>query len=212
MSKEKNKFYVVWIGAKPGVYPNWPECQKQINGYPGAKYKGFKTYPAAIEAFKSGPTNYWGKDYFESSLTKEQIGLIGKPINKSVAVDAAWNTATLEMEYQGVMIETGEVIFRKGPYKDATNNVGEFLAIVHALALLKKQNSSLPIYSDSRNAIGWVMNKAHRSNLKQTKKNKEVFDLLERADNWLNNNTYPNKILKWETKAWGENPADFGRK
>ncbi len=212
MGKEKNKYYVVWIGAKPGVYSTWGDCQKQINGYPGAKYKGFKTHPAAIEAYKNGPNDYWGKDVFESSLSNQQRELIGKPIKRSVAVDAAWNTFTLDMEYQGVMYETGEVIFRKGPYKDSTNNVGEFLAIVHALAYLQKKKSNLPIYSDSRNAIGWVKDKKHRSNLKMTEKNKDVFDLLRRAEKWLNENSYPNKILKWETKAWGENPADFGRK
>jgi ribonuclease HI len=86
------------------------------------------------------------------------------------------------------------------------------LAIVHALAFLQKHNSSLPIYSDSRNAINWVKNKKHRSNLIPTTKNRKVFDLLERAERWLANNTYTNRILKWETRAWGENPADFGRK
>jgi ribonuclease HI len=212
MGKEKNRYYVVWIGAKPGIYPDWAACQKQINGYPGAKYKGFKTHPLASEAYKNGPKEYWGKEVVGSNLTKEQKQIIGNPISNSVAVDAAWNTFTLEMEYQGIMVATGEQIFHEGPFKDATNNVGEFLAIVHALAFLKKNNSTLPIYSDSRNAIGWVINKRHKSNLKPTEKNKKVFELLNRAEQWLQSNSYPNKILKWETKAWGENPADFGRK
>jgi len=212
MGKEKNKYYVVWNGLKPGIYKSWNDCQKLINGYPGAKYKGFKRYENAIEAFKNGPNDYWGKDFFETSLSKEQLQKIGSPIKESVAVDAAWNTSTMEMEYQGVMTSTGEVIFCKGPFKDATNNIGEFLAIVHALAYLKSKNSDLPIYSDSRNAISWVTDKEHRSNLEITNHNKEIFILLERAVTWLKNNTYTNKILKWETKAWGENPADFGRK
>ena len=123
--KEKNKFYVVWEGVKPGIYSNWTECQKQILGFPGAKYKGFKTQQAALKAFEEGSEDYWGKDVFESTLTKEQLKLIGEPIKNSIAVDAAWNTDTLEMEYQGVKIDTGELFFKKGPYKDATNNVGE---------------------------------------------------------------------------------------
>src|SRR5689334_11448501 len=165
MGKEKNKYYVVWQGLSPGIYKSWDDCQKQINGFAGAKYKGFKTYEAAIEAFKKGPEDYWGKDFFETTLTKEQLEKIGSPIKKSLSVDAAWNVGTLEMEYQGVMTETGEILFHKGPFKNATNNVGEFLAIVHALAHLKKQKSALPIYSDSRNAINWVKDKQHRSNL-----------------------------------------------
>ncbi len=212
MGKEKNKFYVVWVGAKAGIYSSWPDCQKQINGFPGAKYKGFKTHEAALKAFKEGPANYWGKDSFETSLSREQMQIIGSPILNSVSVDAAWNTFTLDMEYQCVKTDTRELIFQKGPFKDATNNVGEFLAIVHALAHLKKINSSIPIYSDSRNAIKWVKEKGHKSKLEKTSQNQEVFDLLDRAVYWLKNNAYTNKVLKWETKAWGENPADFGRK
>jgi ribonuclease HI len=35
---------------------------------------------------------------------------------------------------------------------------------------------------------------------------------MERAEKWLLSNEFSNEILKWETKAWGEIPADFGRK
>ncbi|MCB0740523.1 MAG: ribonuclease H family protein [Chitinophagaceae bacterium] len=212
MGKEKNNYYVVWSGAKPGIYKSWNDCQKQINGYPNAKYKGFKRFENAKNAFEKGPDEYWGKKYFESSLSIEQLKIIGSPNKKSICVDAAWNTSTLEMEYQGVMTESGEVIFNEGPFQDGTQNIGEFLAIVHALSYLKKKGSDLIIYSDSRNAISWVKDKEHRSSLVPTSNNKKIFILLERAVKWLKTNTYPNKILKWETKAWGENPADFGRK
>jgi ribonuclease HI len=80
------------------------------------------------------------------------------------------------------------------------------------LAHLKKHNSTLPIYSDSRTAISWVKNKKANTKLEESAGNEEVFDLLERAVKWLQENTYPNKVLKWETDYWGENPADFGRK
>jgi ribonuclease HI len=213
MGKGKNKYFVVWKGFSPGIYETWQECQKQIQGYPNAKFKGFKTYEAAKQAYEDGHENYWGnKNFFESTLTKEELKRIGRPIANSISVDAGFSSSSIEMEYQGVKTDTKEVLFRKGPYRDATNNIGEFLAIVHALAYLKKQNSALPIYSDSRNAISWVKGKEHRSNLQMTENNKELFSLLERAVTWLKTNSYPNKILKWETRAWGENPADFGRK
>ena len=102
--------------------------------------------------------------------------------------------------------------FHKGPYPNATVNIGEFLALVHGLALLKQQNSDIPIYSDSRTAMSWVRRKKANTKLARTAKNKDVFDLIERAEYWLRNNTWKNPILKWETKAWGEIPADFGRK
>ncbi len=210
--KGKNNFYVVWVGNKPGIYKSWKECQVQINGYSNAKYKGFKTIEAANDAYKEGYKDYWGNDVIENTLTNKELELIGKPIDESISVDAAWNTSNGKVEYQGVKTKNREVLFKEGPFEDGTNNVGEFLAIVHALAFLKKQNSHLPIYSDSRNAINWVKNKKHRSNLIPSEKNKKIFDLLLRAEKWLADNSYTNKILKWETRAWGENPADFGRK
>jgi ribonuclease HI len=210
MEKKKNKYYVVWLGAKPGIYDNWEDCSKQINGYPNAKYKGFEIYMDAEKAFAEGWKKYWGENKKETS--GEQLILVGKPVKNSIIVDAAWNTSTLEVEYQGMHLQTKQFLFREGPFADGTNNVGEFLAIVHALAYCKKNNLDLPIYSDSRNAIEWVKNKHHRSKLIPTEKNKKLFELLVRAEKWLANNIYTNPILKWETRAWGENPADFGRK
>ncbi len=102
-------------------------------------------------------------------------------------------------------------IFHFGPMK-GTNNIGEFLAIVHGLALLKKKGFDMPIYSDSANAISWVRQKKCKTKLPRTPETEELFLLIERAEKWLQGNTYTTPILKWETKEWGEIPADFGRK
>jgi len=212
MGKEKNNYYVVWRGVKPGVYSSWKECQQYINGYPGAKYKGFKTQQLAQKAFNEGPENYWGKQVVESTLSDVELKRIGKPVMESVVVDAAHSSSTNQVEYKGIYLKTGEILFQKGPYFDGTNNIGEFLAIVHALAHLKKINSTIPVYSDSKFARGWVRDKVARTNAERRESNKVLFKLLDRAVKWLRENKYPNKVLKWETKAWGENPADFGRK
>jgi ribonuclease HI len=212
MSKNKKKFFVVWEGFNPGIYQTWKECQLQTDGFSKAKYKSFPTYELAKKALSEGPENYWGKDRFFSSLTDEELKLIGDPIKNSMTVDAGCQGIPGPMDYQGVDFFTGEVVFRKGPFLDSTQNIGEYLAIVHALAHMKKKGDNRPIYSDSRNAISWIKNKGHRTNLVPSELNKDSFELLRRADKWLKENTYSNKILKWETKAWGEIPADFGRK
>ena len=98
-----------------------------------------------------------------------------------------------------------------GPMK-GTNNIGEFLAIVHGLALLKKKGFDMPIYSDSANAISWVRQKKCKTKLPRNEETEELFTVIERAEKWLRENTYTTRILKWETKVWGEIPADFGRK
>ena len=147
------------------------------------------------------------------AIQTEDVAALGTPIQESIIVDAAWNSVQKDMEYQGILYKTNTRIFHMGPLANGTNNIGEFLAIVHALAYCKKHGMfSIPIYSDSRNAIGWVKAKKCKTNLEESAKTKHIFELIHRAEAWLNEYSYKNKILKWETEAWGENPADFGRK
>jgi len=208
---KKQKVYVVWQGKETGIFTDWKECEKQIKGVEGAQYKSFDTLQEAEEAINR---NYW--EYVKKGGSKPPLkkmpASVGQPIKNSIVVDAAWNTATGDMEYQGIYLPTRDRIFLQGPFADATNNIGEFLAIVHALAYLKKHNSDLPVYSDSRTAISWVKKKHANTKLELTPRNKPVFELLQRAEKWLAENSYKNPILKWETEYWGENPADFGRK
>ena len=211
---KKKKYYVVWEGKKRGVYTSWDTCKKQIEGFVGAKYKSFKTEELAKKAFKGNWEDFIGKDIFETTLSKEDLKKIGKPISNSIAVDGACDNKGVA-EYQGVFTDTKTLLFKQGPFQGGSNNLMEFLALVHGLAWLKKEKMTLPLYSDSRTAIGWVWKKKIKTTIKKTKKNKEIFDLVDRAILWLEKNPemISNKfILKWETKAWGEIPADFGRK
>lgn len=210
MAKEK-KYYVVWQGKQPGIYASWVDCKTQIDGFPDARYKSFPTELEAQTAFRGNAAKYlFAKPPGGGSGNPRRD--VGSPIRDSICVDAAWNTASGDMEYQGVYYKTGGLIFKQGPFRDGTNNIGEFLAIVHALGYCKKKGLLLPIYSDSRNAIGWVQKKKANTKLERTARNAELFDVLERAEQWLRDNSYRNPILKWETGTWGENPADFGRK
>ena len=208
----KQKYYVVWKGRETGVFNSWDECQEQIKGFHKAVYKSFKSKELAEEAFKCPSGDYIGKDFSKKVLTKEELAKIGEPILNSICVDGAWNTKTGVVEYKGVYTDTETVLFQEGPFEDGTNNIVEFLALVHALAYCKKHRMTLPIYSDSKIAISWVKAKQSRTNHARSEKNKKLFALIDRAVNWLQENTYENEILKWETKAWGEIPADFGRK
>ena len=211
----KSKFYVVWQGVEPGVYSTWEDCKRQISGYPEAKYKSFATLEQANEAYNS---SYWevvGRKKTEpkpsEALLDERSGST-PPIWESLAVDAACSGNPGALEYRGVYVPTGKEVFRAGPFEQGTNNIGEFLALVHGLALLKQKRLAMPIYSDSVNAILWVNAKKCKTKLEQTAKNRELFSMIERAEKWLRENAYNTSILKWDTKTWGEIPADFGRK
>ena len=213
MSKKKKKYYTVWKGHKTGVFETWDDCKAQITNFEGAQYKSFLTFEAAKKALKENYKDYIGKNKsFKSELTEVQLKKIGQPNYNSISVDAASSGNPGKMEYRGVDTKTKKQLFIQGPFEEGTNNIGEFLAIVHGLALLKKNNSDRIIYTDSKTAISWVKNKKCNTKLKRSEKNKPVFDLVDRAIHWLKNNTYNTVIVKWETKAWGEIPADFGRK
>jgi ribonuclease HI len=207
------KYYVVWEGFEPGVYTTWAECEAVTKGYTNAKFKSFPTRKAAEKAYKEGPDKYWGTGKFVSGLSKEEMAAIGKPVVKSLCVDAAWNSETKVVEYRGVWFGSRKVAFRQGPFEGGTNNIGEFLAIVHALGVLANKSLDHPVYSDSQSAMKWVkQRKVESKSMQQGKTSAEINALVERALVWLDENKYGNEILKWETRAWGEIPADYGRK
>ena len=207
----KQKFYVVWEGHRPGVYTTWDACKKQVDGFNGAKYKSFESKAEAEAALKS---NYW-KFIKKAEPAAVSSGKTPRSaiIQESIAVDAACSGNPGDMEYRGVVTSTKQELFHMGPLEDGTNNIGEFLAIVHALAMLKQQGKpKLPIYSDSKTAQGWVKKGKCNTKLEQSGRNDKIFELIDRAEKWLAVNTVTNPILKWETEHWGEIPADFGRK
>lgn len=117
------------------------------------------------------------------------------------------------MEYRGVDYTSGQEIFRKGPYAMGTNNIGEFLAIVHGIGWQIRNGFQIPIYSDSATAISWVRNKKAKTKLEETPENKILFEMIARAESFLSTEDLSSyTIIKWETESWGEIPADFGRK
>ncbi len=205
----RQKYYVVWKGRKTGIFTSWAECEKQVKGFVCAQFKAFESEAEADAAYLANYDDYIGKASTSGMWMTASI----KPLLPSVCVDAACSGAPGVLEYRGVNTETGDEIFRAGPYADGTNNVGEFLAIVHALTWQEKHNLHIPIYSDSENAIAWVNTGQCRTKLKHTPKNAIIFAIIRSAENWLaENELSEEKVLKWDTALWGENPADFGRK
>lgn len=220
MAKSKKKYYVVWQGVTPGIYDSWAACQLQIKGYPAARYKSFKTKEEAEAAYGGSASEYMDTRVLAKGQTHSKS--TGKPATtpeqykkdilwNSISVDAACSGNPGIMEYQGVDTQSKFRFFHQ-KFELGTNNIGEFLAIVHALAFLKEQGKNTAIYTDSRNAMLWVRKKKCKTTLVKNSRTAIVHQLIARAEKWLKSNTYENQILKWETDKWGEIPADFGRK
>ena len=212
----KKKYYVVWQGMNPGVYDSWDKCNQQIKGYPQAKYKSFGSREEAEAAYDG---NFAQHIQFKAP-SKPGGGTAPNPqsairhsaiVWDSISVDAACSGNPGLLEYQGVDSKTRTLIFhQKHPL--GTNNIGEFLAIVHALAMFQREGKDTPIYTDSRNAMLWVKQKACKTKLVRNAKTENLHQIIARAEDWLRTHSFKNPILKWETEAWGEIPADFGRK
>ena len=200
----KQKYYVVWKGNNPGIYQSWERCQIEIKNAKGALFKSFSDKEEAKKAYEQGHETY--------KKTLDFIDISDGPELNSISVDAASSGNPGIMEYQGVDTNTKEVLFKMGPFNNATNNIGEFLALVHGIAILEKDLKKRIIYSDSVTAMSWVRKKRCQTKLKRNDENEEVFILIDRATKWLKENNYSATIRKWETKKWGEIPADFGRK
>ena len=216
---KKQKYYVVWQGNTPGIYDNWADCQKQVIGVAGAQYKSFDSLDDARRAIlrpydevKGTQTTHEGMvGIDENGMTFVRQGDVPGPELNSLAVDAACSGNPGVMEYQGVYVATRQQLFHyKTPV--GTNNIGEFLGIVHGLAYLKQHHMEQIIYSDSKIAIIWVKLKECRSKLPLTPQTTDIWNLIRRAEAWLQNNSYTTEIRKWDTDHWGEIPADFGRK
>lgn len=222
---KKQKYYVVWQGKKPGIYTDWDECKEQVHGVVGAQYKSFDSMQEAEQAIRlpyksvvSSNTSPASKVSQASVLTIDENGMTAikpgtenAPILDALAVDAACSGNPGIMEYQGIYIPTRTQVFHYRAER-GTNNIGEFLAIVHGLSYLKKHHLNQIIYSDSANAISWVRQKQCKSKLAEDASTAELWDYIHRAENWLRTNSYTTEIRKWDTDHWGEIPADFGRK
>jgi len=225
------RHYVVFVGREPGIYREWERCRAQVEGFPAAQHR---SYASAAEAERAWVEAGGDPIPLDEPGQPDEGGLIddpdpfhddapvpasapvyrgeGGPPPGSIAVDAACSGNPGPMEYRGVEIDTGVELFRVGPMH-GTNNIGEFLAIVHGLVWLQQQSRPGPLYSDSMTAIGWVGRGTARTTLSRNAATERAWQLLARAQQWLRQ-ARPRgvEIRKWPTRRWGEIPADFGRK
>jgi len=144
----------------------------------------------------------------------------------SLCVDASCVGNPGVMEYRIFDISQNKIIRESEKFKEWTNNLGEFLALVEAIKMLQWGNPAIAgqvvtllqwnnyscIYSDSQTAIAWVKSKKIKTTLKYSTNTKKLLEKIEEAKVWLKTHEINIPIIKWETEIWGEIPADYGRK
>ncbi len=203
-----SKYYIVWEGHHPGVYDTWEDCKQEILHFSRPKYKSFKdiSREEAEELFNNPQRIRSPRDPL---ITERSTSII----TPALAVDASTIGNPGQMEYRGVWVDSGDIVFSSKIYPLGTNNIGEFLAIVHAMGWMLKKDYIVPVYSDSLTAITWVKKHRYNTQLPHNKETEELFSVLERARLFLENTDLSVfRLIKWDTEMWGEIPADYGRK
>jgi len=209
MWKSEKKYYVVRKWKKIWIFDSRNECKESVNGFPNAKYKWFSSKEDAETALKE-----WWEEYYEVKKNTKKAEIKNEDIPffaESIAVDAACSGNPGEMEYRWIDLQTWDEVFHE-KFKIWTNNIWEFLAIVHWLSYLWDDNRV--IYSDSKIAISWVNQWKCKTQIDTNEKSDfwKTLEGVERAEKWLKENWIKHKILKRNTEDWWEIPADFGRK
>lgn len=197
----KQKYYVVWAGRQPGIYTTWAQCQAQTSGFKGARFKSFESQAEAEAALAGG----------DVAIAAPTARLDDVNWN-SISVDVGSRGNPGIVEYKGVDTKTGEILFAHPEIAKGTNNLGEFLAIVHGLQHIATYQSHEMVYSDSQTALLWVKNRAVNTNLARDNSTLEIWTLVDRALEWLRAHPNHAPMRKWNTAQWGEIKADYGRK
>ena len=211
------KYYVVWRGHRPGIYDSWADCEAQVKGFPGARYKAFSSQREAVAAYRDADVESLAIfKAIAAQAAKQRVNYDAIPeiCQEAIAVDGACARNPGPMEYRGVHVGSGRELFHFGPCDGGTNNIAEYLALIHVLALLKKNGDTrTPVYTDSKTALSWLRRGRSNTTIVPNERNGRTIDLLRRADAWLAaNKPLTTRVLKWNTEEWGEIPADFGRK
>lgn len=200
---KNNKYYVVFKGYNTGIYDNWNDCKKQVNGFSGALHKSFESPDEAEKAFE---------EYSESSNTNLEFEQPTSYSIKSIIVSGNCPNNFGEMSYQWNLVASTNNAKRKNLSIIGTKNIADFIAIIDLIKLTKKVKLNLPIYTNSKTAVNWILNKKCNHQLFVSKQTETVLALVKEHDEWLLNNIIENEILLWNSNSWGVFPIVSKRK
>jgi ribonuclease HI len=175
------KYYAVAAGRTTGIFTSWPEARAQVEGFPGAVFKSFKTREQA-QAFLADPV--LGKGTGRKKTASDR-----NPRHADAfSADNDWPDGTIVVYTDGSAIGNpgpggyGVVILEhpdsparelSGSVSLTTNNRMEMTAVIKALEALQGTVSPVVVHSDSRYvvdalnkgwAIGWQKRGWQRSN------------------------------------------------
>ena len=165
--KNKDKFYAVKKGLKPGIYKTWNECKIQVYKFPGAIYKSFKSLSEAEEfmGLKSNKDNIIKSEAF-------------------AYIDGSFNKFKKIYGYGGFINYKGEKYIIQGKGEDPNlvemkNVAGEIIASQETIKkAIELGIKNLDIYYDYEGIERWAKGEWNR-NKQGTKNYHEFFQKIK---------------------------------
>jgi ribonuclease HI len=202
MATSKKNFYVVVKGRKPGIYPRWTGpggAQEQVDGYPGAVYRGFATREEADHFLRTGgqrppaaPSLLPGSAP-DSPAPARRVNAAADHLpdlaaGKVVIFTDGASTGNPGPGGYGVVLLTGSARTElSGGFRCTTNNRMEMMAVIAALESLSRSTpgASVVLYSDSRYVVdsiqkGWARRWRSRGWMRDATNRAENADLWQR--------------------------------
>jgi len=155
------KFYAVARGRKTGIFTSWPEAERQVKGFAGARFKSFKTKQEALAFLKDPSYKTSGsssKNFKSDSKTPKtgqgQAAKAAYPENAVMVYTDGGAIGNPGPGGYGVVFESGETFC--GGFNLTTNNRMELLAVITALEALDGETRPICLHSDSRYVVNGI--------------------------------------------------------
>jgi ribonuclease HI len=153
------KYYAVAAGRSCGIYPDWPTAEKQVKGYPGAKFKSFTSRQLA-------------EDWLCDPVYSRKTGQKDPVFSSHPAVDIPPGAVVVYTDggcinnpgpggYGVVILAMDRTFELSGGYRLTTNNRMEVMAAIVGLKKAIAYGAPIFLFSDSSylvNAVnkGWA--------------------------------------------------------
>lgn len=172
----QQKYYAVRVGRTPGIYMNWEDCNKQIKGYKGAKFKSFASAEEAADFIN---------DIEDTINENDENGIPVTDEKTAVAyVDGSYNADTKQFSYGVVMFHNGEEKHFSQKVEDEElaemrNVAGEIKGAEAAMKYaVDNKIEKIFIYHDYEGIASWCL--GHwKTNKKGTIEYKKFYDKIK---------------------------------
>jgi len=197
-------YYVVWQGHAPGIYQKWPDCRKQIENYPEPRYKKFESLDEANHAYRKGIEHYRKRKSGPQKMSRRAPKFRRDSLLVHTKVQGE------SMQINATYLKNNQKIFFVD-FQRGNPEIGQFLATVKALKLLRKRSPTMPVYVPSLKVLNAINHKfLYDPYLGQRHIHdpwhEKLRECMFAAINWLKRNDYQNPVLHWNSTYWGEPP------